>query len=79
MVDDFCVNKRQYKISTGTEDRKMAEAIMGKIKTQVIEGKWFEVDEAKQHTFNELMEKFIREYAPLREVTTQIRYNSSSG
>jgi integrase len=47
---------------------------LGNIKRQVIEGKWFEIDEAKQHNFDEMMEKFMREHAPQREPTTQQRY-----
>ena len=70
----FSVNGKQYKRSTGTEDKRVAEAILGKVRGQVVEGKWFEVDEAKQHTFDEMMEKFMREYAPSKEPTTQQRY-----
>ncbi|MBI3813358.1 MAG: hypothetical protein HY279_02680 [Nitrospinae bacterium] len=73
----FSVNGRQYKRSTGTEDKRLAENILAKVKTQIIEGKWFEIDEARQHTFDELMEKFMQEHAPKREPTTQRRYKVS--
>ncbi|MBI3814326.1 MAG: site-specific integrase [Nitrospinae bacterium] len=43
----------------------------------MIEGKWFEVDEAKQHTFDDLMEKFMREHAPGKESKTQESYKNS--
>jgi len=73
----FSVNGKQYKRSTGTADKRLAEAVLGKVRGQVVEGKWFEVDQAKQHTFDEMMEKFMREYAPSRELKTQKSYITS--
>lgn len=73
----FTADGRQYKRSTGTADKKMAEVILGKVKSQVIEGKWFEVDQAKQHTFDEMMEKFMTEHAPSKAVKTQKSYITS--
>lgn len=63
----FTVNKRQYQRSTGTEDEKLARKILGKIQTQIIEGKWFEIDEAKQHTFDEMMEKYLNQYSKINK------------
>lgn len=59
----FSYNRRQYQRSTGTADRRLAEAILAKVKTQIVEGKWFEIDQAKQHTFDEMMERFLREHS----------------
>lgn len=73
----FTANGKQYKRSTGTTDKRLAEAIIGKIKAQIIEGKWFEVDEAKQHTFGEMMDKFMSEHAPSKEIKTQKSYITS--
>jgi len=36
---------------------------LAKVKTQIVEGTWFDVDEAKQHTFDELMEKYLNEHS----------------
>lgn len=71
----FTVNGKQYKRSTGTEDKRIAEAILGKVKSQVVEGKWFEVDEAKKHTFKELVERFTTEHMILLEENTRRNYN----
>lgn len=70
----FCAGGKQYKRSTGTENRKIAENILAKIKTQIIEGKFFDVDQSKQHNYEEMMEKFMKEYAPTKKITTQERY-----
>ncbi len=53
--------------STGTNNRRLAEAIYAKVKTQIKEGKWFEVCEAKQHTFDEMMEKYLREHSAINK------------
>jgi integrase len=60
---DVTVNGRRYQRSTGTEDKKLAENILAKVKTQIIEGTWFDIDEARQHTFDELMEKYLDEHS----------------
>lgn len=70
----FTVNSKFYRRSTETTDKKLAERIYAKILTQVIEGKWFDVDEARKHTFEELMDRFMEEHAPKTEPTTQRRY-----
>lgn len=73
----FSVNNRPYQRSTGTEDRKLAESIYAKVKTLVVEGKWFNVDEAKHRTFDELMEKLIKDHAPKVSERMQKSYRNS--
>jgi len=68
-------NGRRIQVSTKTDNRKLAENIYAKAKTQVAEGKWFEI-EARLHTSEEMMERFMKEHAPKREPTTQRRYSS---
>jgi integrase len=75
----FSANRKQYQRSTGTTDRKTAEKIYAKVLTQIVEGKWFEFDEAKQRTFEDLMSRFMKEYAPTKELTTQRRYRAALG
>jgi len=55
----FCVNNRQYQRSTGTTDKRLADAILAKVKTQIVEGKWFEKEIRQEHTFGELAEKYL--------------------
>jgi integrase len=55
----FTTNGRQYRESTGTENRNLASRILDKIKGQIAEGKWFpEAKEKPKHTFDELAEKY---------------------
>jgi integrase len=59
----FMYHGRQVRRSTGTTDRRLAEAIYGKVQSQIVEGRWFEVQEAKTRTFDELMERYLAEHA----------------
>lgn len=68
---------QQVRKPTGTSDKKLAEKIYYKVMTEVAEGKFFEVDEARKHTFDEMMDKFLKEYAPLVSMNQQVRYKVS--
>ncbi len=57
----FTFKGRQIQKSTGTNDKRLAEAILGKIKTKIIEGRYFEILEEKERTFTELIERYMRE------------------
>lgn len=59
----FRFASKQYQRSTETTDKKLAESILAKVKTQIVEGKWFELDMAKRYTFDDLMEKYFKEHA----------------
>lgn len=63
----FSMNGKQYQRSTGTHDRRLAEAILAKVKTQIIEGKWFDIDTAKQYTFDDMMKKYFKEHATVHK------------
>ena len=63
----FTVDGRQYQRSTRTEDEKLARKILGKVQTQIIEGKWFEIDEAKRHTFDDMMERYLNQYSKINK------------
>jgi integrase len=54
----FNYNGRQIRRPTETTNKKLAEKIHHKVMTQIAEGKWFEVDEASNRTFEELAEKY---------------------
>jgi integrase len=75
----FTVNNKSYQRSTGTDNKKVAKDIYSKVKTLIVEGKWFEFDEARQHTFEEMMIKFMAEHAPKVEPSTKRRYESALG
>jgi integrase len=73
----FTANDKHYRRSTETPDKKLAEKIYAKVQTLIAEGKWFEIDEAKKHTFDEMMERFMREHAPTKEPSMQKSYRVS--
>src|SRR3990170_4158294 len=72
----FPYNGRQERRSCETTDKKLADRIYGKVLTQITEGKWFDIDESKLRTFDEMMERFIQEHAPTVSVSMQRRYMS---
>ncbi len=47
--------------STGTSDRRLAGDIFAKVRTQIVEGRFFETREEKQRTFKEMMERYLKE------------------
>lgn len=68
-------NGKRIQVSTKTDNKKLAERIYSKAVIEIQEGRWFEI-EARHHTFNEMMERFMKEHATKREPTTQKRYAS---
>jgi hypothetical protein len=48
--------------STGSSNRALADAIMAKVKVQLIEGQYFDRAEEQSRTFAELMDRFEREH-----------------
>jgi len=55
----FVVNGKQYRRSTDTDDEKLAGKIFAKVQTQIVEGKWFDIDQTKNRTFDEMMEVYF--------------------
>jgi integrase len=69
----FTVNNIRHRRTTETSDRKLAEKIYAKVQTQITEGKWFELDAGSQHTFDEMMEKYLREYSSVHKADSTYR------
>lgn len=64
---DFTHKGHRYRRSTGASDRRIAERILHKIKTQLAEGQWLERLEGEDRNFEELSEKYVTEYAKRRK------------
>ena len=62
----FMYEGQQVRRSTGTSDRRLAEAILGKVKVQIVEGRFFEKPKEQQRTFTELMDRYLSEHAARR-------------
>ena len=58
---DFMYQGERIRRSTGTSDKRQAEAILGKIKGQIVEGKFFDKLEEQERTFGEMMERYVAE------------------
>lgn len=58
----FTYQGQQVRKSAGTADRRLADAILSKVKVQIIEGQYFEKAVAQSHTFTELMDRYEKEH-----------------
>ena len=57
----FMFHGKQIRRSTGTSDKRLAEAILSKVKVQIVEGQFFGVREERERTFEELMTRYTQE------------------
>jgi integrase len=61
---------KQYRISTGTTDKKLAEKVLAKVITQIVEKKWFERPIGSEITLKELLEKYLEEHSEVNKAPT---------
>jgi len=61
----FTIKTDQDRIqeSTGTENKKLAENIYAKAKTEAVEGRWFDNAKSKSKTFDEMMKVYFEKIA----------------
>ncbi len=69
-------NGRKIQKSLETTDRKLAQAIEAKIRTEIIEENYFEKPLGSKKTFKDMMEKLMREHAPKVSYRMQKSYSS---
>jgi integrase len=62
----FMYQGQQVRRSTETSDRRLAEAILGKIRAQIVEGKFFDKPKEDAKTFSELLDRYLAEHASRR-------------
>ncbi len=53
---------QQIRLSTKTRDRKLAERIYRKVMGEIEEGRWFQKLPGEEKTFNEMMDKYLKEH-----------------
>lgn len=65
----FCIMQRgkRIQVSTGSDNRKLAERIYAKSFTDIQEGEWFEKQKAKSVTFDEMVKKYLQKYCKMRD------------
>ena len=62
----FMYQGQQIRRSTGTSDKRLAEAILGKVRGQIVEGRFFEKPIEQQRTVTELLDRYTSEHAARR-------------
>ncbi len=62
---------KQKRRSTETTDAKRAKRIFDKTKGQIAEGKWFEKLPGEDHTFQEMMERYMEEHSRPKKASSE--------
>jgi len=70
-------NGRRIQKSLETSDKKLAQAIEARIKIDVVEGSYFEKLIGRNKTFKDMVDKFLKEYAPKVSSNMQRSYTTS--
>lgn len=70
---DFVYQGSRIRRSTGTGDKRLAEAILGKVKSQIIEGVFFDTHPEQDWTFDDMMTRYMTERAVLKAPKSRIR------
>jgi len=70
---NFMYEGRQVRRSTGTTDKRLAEAILAKVRVTLVEGRFFDRLEEQDRTFAELMARYLKERSVLKAPKSQER------
>ncbi|HSL03371.1 MAG TPA: tyrosine-type recombinase/integrase, partial [Nitrospiraceae bacterium] len=57
---------QQVRRSTGTTDKRLADAILGQVKVQIVEGRFFDKCKEQERTLTELLDRYLSEHASRR-------------
>ena len=68
---------KRIRRSLETTDKKLAQQIEAKIRTEIVEGKYFEKSVGEIKTLKEMMDKFMQEHAPKVSASMQNSYTAS--
>lgn len=60
---DIRYQGQRIRKSCETSDRRLAQAILGKLRTQIMEGTFFEKSEEQERTFVEMMDRYMAEHS----------------
>ncbi|WKZ33527.1 MAG: tyrosine-type recombinase/integrase [Thermodesulfobacteriota bacterium] len=63
--------------STKSRDKKLAERIYWKIRSEIVEAHWFGMSVAVNKTVSELLDKFIKDYASYHKSSNTVKNDSS--
>ena len=59
----FVYKGKYYRKSTETENRKLAQRILNKVKGEIAENRWFEKLPGEEKTFREMIDKYLVEHS----------------
>lgn len=57
------VNGRRIRKSTGTDNKRLAQDIEAKTRTEIREGRFFQKDQGNKKTFTDMTDRYMQEYA----------------
>lgn len=69
----FTYHGTRIRRSTSTSDKRLAEAILAKVKTQIVEGEFFDKLEERERKFREMMERYLKEQSVLKAPKSRVR------
>ncbi len=69
----FTYKGRQFKKSTETKNKRIAEKIHHKVMAQIAEGKWFDRLEGEDKTIGDLLDKYIVDYSIPNKAPSTVR------
>ncbi len=64
--------------STGSNNRKLAEKIYHKIHTDIVEGRYFQRQEAESHTYDDLQDRYMKEHSKVNKVESSHKRDRAS-
>ena len=70
-------NGKKIQKSLETTDRKLAKAIEAKVRTEIVEGSYFEKLVGRNKSFRDMLDKFMAEHAPRVSRNMQSSYTPS--
>lgn len=53
---------KQIRKTTGTENKKLAEAILAKVTINIVERRYFDKLEEEERTFDEMINRYLKEH-----------------
>ena len=71
-------NGRKIQKRFETSDRKLAKAIEAKVRTEIVEGSYFEKLIGRKKTFKNMLDRLMKEHAPKVSDSMQRSYITSS-
>lgn len=74
---DFMFHGTRVRRSTETSDKKLAGAILAKVTTQIVEGKFFDKAEEQNYTFGDMMQRYLAERSIMKAPKSRVRDGSA--